>query len=49
MTTHLSKADIRRRLMLIYHPVGTCRISDSADGAVVIGATVTHRSRWSAA
>ena len=27
--------DIRKRLMLIYHPVGTCLMSDTADGAVV--------------
>jgi choline dehydrogenase len=28
-------ADLRRRLMLIYHPAGTCRMSDRGEDAVV--------------
>ena len=28
-------ADLRRRVMLIYHPVGTCRMSDEGEDAVV--------------
>src|SRR5690606_4352169 len=29
------EADIRKRLMLLYHPTCTCRMSDTAEGAVV--------------
>jgi choline dehydrogenase len=29
------EADLRRRLMLIYHPAGTCRMSDGGEDAVV--------------
>jgi choline dehydrogenase-like flavoprotein len=29
------EADLRRRLMLIYHPVGTARMSDTREDAVV--------------
>jgi choline dehydrogenase-like flavoprotein len=29
------EADLRRRLMLIYHPVGTCRMSEAGEDAVV--------------
>jgi choline dehydrogenase len=29
------EADLRRRLMLIYHPAGTCRMSDQGEDAVV--------------
>ncbi|HUR86181.1 MAG TPA: GMC family oxidoreductase N-terminal domain-containing protein [Solirubrobacteraceae bacterium] len=36
------EADIRRRLMLIYHPAGTCRMSDSRDDAVVDSGLRVH-------
>jgi choline dehydrogenase len=36
------EADLRRRLMLIYHPVGTCRMSDGGDGAVVDSSLRVH-------
>jgi len=29
------EADLRKRLMLIYHPAGTCRMSDTGEDAVV--------------
>ncbi|MBI5105423.1 MAG: GMC family oxidoreductase N-terminal domain-containing protein [Solirubrobacterales bacterium] len=35
-------ADLRRRLMLIYHPVGTCRMSDTGDDAVVDSSLKVH-------
>jgi choline dehydrogenase len=37
--------DLRRRLMLIYHPVGTCRMSDTAEGAVVDSRLRVHGIR----
>jgi choline dehydrogenase-like flavoprotein len=37
--------DVRRRLMLIYHPVGTCRMSDTAEGAVVDAQLRVHGLR----
>jgi choline dehydrogenase-like flavoprotein len=36
------EADVRRRLMLIYHPVGTCRMSDAGDDAVVDSSLRVH-------
>jgi choline dehydrogenase len=37
--------DIRKRLMLIYHPVGTCRMSDTAQDAVVDAELRVHGLR----
>jgi len=39
------EADIRRRLMLIYHPAGTCKMSDVADDAVVDSRLRVHGLR----
>ena len=36
------EADLRRRLMLIYHPVGTCRMSDTGEDAVVDSKLQVH-------
>jgi choline dehydrogenase-like flavoprotein len=36
------EADLRRRLMLIYHPVGTAKMSDTAPGAVVDSKLCVH-------
>jgi choline dehydrogenase-like flavoprotein len=36
------EADLRRRLMLIYHPVGTARMSDTHEGAVVDSSLKVH-------
>jgi choline dehydrogenase len=39
------EADLRRRLMLIYHPVGTARMSDTAPDAVVDSQLRVHGLR----
>jgi choline dehydrogenase len=39
------EADLRRRLMLIYHPVGTARMSDTRDDAVVDSQLRVHGLR----
>jgi choline dehydrogenase len=36
------EADLRRRLMLIYHPVGTARMSDTHEHAVVDSRLSVH-------
>ena len=36
------EADLRRRMELIYHPAGTCRMSDTADDAVVDASLRVH-------
>jgi choline dehydrogenase len=36
------EADLRRRLMLIYHPVGTARMSDTREDAVVDSRLAVH-------
>jgi choline dehydrogenase-like flavoprotein len=39
------EADLRRRLMLIYHPVGTARMSDTSEDAVVDSRLRVHGLR----